>query len=388
MVKPRVVETHEGIQGANSRSIGSHNDNDSFHAKVSDTRSPSRDVFSAEDVVSTVAGEVPRVATALRFEDRLGAWKARWGVGRMRYTVGPGLYAVGNPTPESLVFVSANYKMSFDRLRTRLTGRDGWIMVLDTEGINVWCAAGKGTFGTDEIVNRVEATRLAEIVSHRKLVLPQLGAPGVSAHEVRRQTGFTVVYGPVRAEDLPAFLDAGMKATPAMRRVRFPIRDRIVLIPIELVMSAKYAVFILAFFFLLAGLGPEGYSSTRAIAVGLRCAVLFLCAYLAGTGVTPALLPWLPGRMFSAKGAWAGLVFAFVVGGYAWARPGVFENWMSAVAWFFIIPTVASFLGMNFTGASTYTSLSGVRREMRIAVPTQVVCGVVGLGLWLAARFV
>ena len=184
--------------------------------------------------MTTAVGEVQRVATTLRFEDRLGAWKARWGIGRMSYVVQPGLYAVGSPTSESLVFVSANYKMSFDRLRSQLTGRDGWIMVLDTEGINVWCAAGKGTFGTDEIVKRAEATRLAEVVSHRTLVLPQLGA-----HEVKRRTGCRVVYGPVRAQDLPAFLDAGMKATPEMRRVRFPIRDRIVLVPVELVMSAK-----------------------------------------------------------------------------------------------------------------------------------------------------
>jgi acetyl-CoA decarbonylase/synthase complex subunit gamma len=351
-------------------------------------RPATMDVPWVEKMVSTVVGDVPRVATTLRFYDRRGSWKARWGIGRMRYTVTPGLYAVGNPTPESLVFVSANYKMSFDRLRSQLTGRDAWIMVLDTKGINVWCAAGKGTFGTDEVVNRVSVTRLADVVSHRTLVLPQLSAPGVSAHEVKWRTGFTVVYGPVRAEDLPAFLDAGMKATPAMRRVRFPIHDRIVLIPVELVMSAKYAIFIIASFFLLAGLGPGVYSSARAIAIGLRCAALFLGAYIAGAAVTPALLPWLPGRSFSSKGGWAGFAFALVVGSYAWARPGVFENGLSAVAWFLMIPAVASFLGMNFTGASTYTSLSGVRREMRVAVPLQILGAVAGLGLWLAGRFV
>jgi acetyl-CoA decarbonylase/synthase complex subunit gamma len=53
-----------------------------------------------------------------------------------------------------------------------------------------------------------------------------------------------------------------------------------------------------------------------------------------------------------------------------------------------MIPAVASFLGMNFTGASTYTSLSGVRREMRVAVPLQILGAVAGLGLWLAGRFV
>ena len=116
---------------------------------------------------TTAAGDVPRAATDLGWRDRLGSWKARWGLGRMRYGVEPGLYAVGEPAPESPVLVSANYKMSFDRLRSQLAGRDAWILVLDTHGINVWCAAGKGTFGTDEILRRMEATGLGGVVSHR-----------------------------------------------------------------------------------------------------------------------------------------------------------------------------------------------------------------------------
>ena len=113
-------------------------------------------------------------------------------------SVDPGLYAVGHPTPESPVLVSANYKMSFDRLRSQLTGLTHGCLVLDTRGVNVWCSAGKGTFGTDEIVGRVRANRLGEIVSHRTLVVPQLGAPGVAAHQVKNRCGFRVVYGPVQ----------------------------------------------------------------------------------------------------------------------------------------------------------------------------------------------
>jgi CO dehydrogenase/acetyl-CoA synthase gamma subunit (corrinoid Fe-S protein) len=70
--------------------------------------------------------------------------------------------------------------------------------VLDTQGINVWCAAGKGTFGTDELVHRIEATQLHDVVRHRVLILPQLGAPGVAAHDVKKRSGFTIEYGPVR----------------------------------------------------------------------------------------------------------------------------------------------------------------------------------------------
>ncbi len=341
-----------------------------------------------EGMVKTPVGEVPRVATTLCFADRLGAWKARWGIARMRYAVEPGLYAVGCPTPESPVLVSANYKMSFDRLRSQLTGRDAWLLVLDTKGINVWCAAGKGTFGTDEVVSRAESVRLAEVVSHRTLVLPQLAASGVAAHEVRRRSGFRVLYGPVRAEDLPAFLDAGMKATPEMRRVRFPFGDRMALAPIELVMAFKPLLLAAACFLILGGLGADGYSLARAVHAGTTSAVLLLVAYGVGAALTPALLPWVPGRAFATKGALLGALCALGVVAWWRVRPEAFGSVLSAAAWVLIVPAAASFLAMKFTGASTYTSLSGVRREVRVAVPIQSACAIIGVGLWLAGRFV
>jgi acetyl-CoA decarbonylase/synthase complex subunit gamma len=62
-------------------------------------------------------------------------------------------------------------------------------------------------------------------------------------------------------------------------------------------------------------------------------------------------------------------------------------GWVDFAAWLFLIPSTASFVGMNFTGCSTYTSLSGVRKEMRVAVPLQVGAMVLGLGFWIAGRF-
>ena len=88
-------------------------------------------------------GAVPVVRTKLSRQDVMGKVKARFGIGRMSYRVKPGLYAVGDPGPGSPVLVSANYKLSFDSLRCELAGLDAWILVLDTKGINVWCAGSK-----------------------------------------------------------------------------------------------------------------------------------------------------------------------------------------------------------------------------------------------------
>ena len=130
--------------------------------------------------VQTPVGPIPQVSSFLAWADGLGAFKARWGIGRKHYTIDPGLYALGTPNGQSPVLVTSNYKMSFDRLRQALPGRNSWILVLDTKGINVWCAAGKGTFGTAELVTRIESSSLTQIVSHRELILPQLGGAGVA----------------------------------------------------------------------------------------------------------------------------------------------------------------------------------------------------------------
>lgn len=326
---------------------------------------------------------VNRVPATLTKKDRLGAWKVRWGINRMGCAVEPGIYAVNNPNAGSMVLVSANYKLSFDTLRSRLEGLDAWILVLDTKGINVWCAAGKGTFGTDELVNRIEDSGLAGIVNHRKLILPQLGAAGVCAHEVHRRCGFSVIYGPVRASDIKAFIKAGMKATEEMRRVQFSLYDRLVLTPVEFVNSLKYLLVAMAVFFLLSGLNPKGFSRESMFQNGLDSIVILFSAYLAGTIAGPLLLPWIPGRSFAFKGAFLGLLVTVVLWNLTWTG-----NWTNTLAWLLLILPICSYLVMNFTGSSTYTSLSGVKKEMRVAVPLQVISAFVGIVFWGIFRFI
>jgi hypothetical protein len=301
--------------------------------------------------------------------DRWDHILARWGYRRDEHRVAPGLYALGRPTHTSPVFVTANYTLSFDALRSALEGVDSYILVLDTQGINVWCAAGKGTFGTDEVARRVEETRLAELVSHRRLILPQLGAPGVAAHEVRRRTGFRVEYGPVRAADLPAYLQTG-EATPEMRRVRFDLRDRLVLIPVELVHVILPTLAAVLVLFLL--LGPVVAAAAAA-------------AVLAGTVLFPILLPWIPAQDFSSKGFVLGtlvvLPFAALYVTLAPAASRVVQ-FGTGLAILLALPPVTAYLALNFTGATTFASRSGVKREMRTYIPLMAVT--FGSGVLLA----
>ena len=337
-------------------------------------------------VLETSAGPVPQVDPALSWRDRWGAFLVRLGFGRMRYTVEPGLYGVGLPNGDSPVLVTANYKLSFDHLRAALPGHDAWILVLDTNGINVWCAAGKGTFGTAALCAQVAASRLGQLVRHRMLVVPQLGAPGIAAHVAKRQSGFTVRYGPVMAKDLPEFLARGMQATPAMRRKIFSVTERAVLVPVEVVIALKWALPLSVILYGASGLfGPASFHENMLAQGGWAVAGLW-SGIVAGTVLTPLLLPLLPGRAFSLKGGVAGLLAAVAFLTVFFSQIGLSGNTLTGMAWLFIIPAIASFLGMEFTGASTYTSLSGVKKEMRLAVPLQVAAGICGLFLLVWAR--
>lgn len=303
----------------------------------------------------------------------MGSFLARWGIGRNSYSINSGLYAVGTPGPSSHVLVTANYKMSFDALRQELTGLDVWLLVLDTRGVNVWCAAGKGTFGTSELLKGIDATNLKGLVAHRVLILPQLSASGVAAHEVLRQSGFRVVYGPVRASDVKAFLAASLLASRDMRTISFSLWERVVLIPLELGIASKYLV-------------PPGGLALALHLLGVSELLVHLL--LAGIGAVlwgiilfPMLLPLLPGRAFTVKG-W---LLGFIYSGLLLLRTPAANLWV-IYAHLMLFPPLTAFMALNFTGSCTFTSMSGVKREVATAMPLiigSLTLGALGLGLHL-----
>ena len=317
--------------------------------------------------------EIRKTDSTITFANRLDHFLARWGINRMGHRVEPGLYQLGDPTPASPVFASANYTLSFDAVRSSLAGFDAYILVLDTKGINVWCAAGKGTFGTGELVNRIENTGLAGIVTHRKIIVPQLGAPGISAHEVQRRSGFRVEYGPVRARDLAEYLKTG-KATPEMRMVEFPVRDRVVLSPVELVQVALPTIVIAAVLWFLAG--PVA-------------ALAAIAAVIAGTVLFPVLLPFIPTQDFSTKGLLLGGIVAipFAIAFVSTPALPVWAALIAALTPLLIMPAVTAYLALNFTGSTTFTSRTGVRKGIFRYVPVMAVMAVAGiiLGIVLSA---
>ena len=293
------------------------------------------------------------VSTKLSWLDILNAWKVRWGIGRMNYRIKSGLYAVGDPDKDSPVLVSANYKLTFDILRKNLKGIDCWLLILDTEGINVWCAAGKGTFGTMNLINEIYRTHLSEFINHKVLIVPQLGAVGIDANKIFEATGFNVLYGPIRAKDIKQYLQSGCTATIEMRTVHFDMYDRLILTPMELIPALEKSFFVIGLLTFLNLFIRKPF--TKKDYHGLFTSIF------TGSVITPILLPYIPGRAFSIKGAITGFL------GTALSQKP--KNPALALGHFLIFPAISSYLALNFTGSSTYTSPSGVEKEMRKALP-------------------
>ena len=321
--------------------------------------------------LNTPIGHVAQISTDMTLADHLGSWKVRWGIGRSRFIVPPGLYAVGRPDEDSPVIVTANYKMSYDIVRSNLKNHNVWLLVLETYGINVWCAAGKGTFGTKELIHRIQQSGLSQVVQHKRLILPILGAPGIAAHVVTKRTGFSIHYATLRAEDLPEYLDSGLKTTARMKELSFSLRERAILIPVDAVQKMQATLPILVLLF-LCGWGINNLNT------GISASLAYLGAVLTGTVLAPLLLPLIPGKSFALKGVQLGLLWSvtwYLYAGHELRAPEILGSLL-------VFTSISAWCAFGFTGSTPFTSLSGVRKELRIALPASAAGFISGSLLW------
>ena len=334
------------------------------------------------------AGPVPVISPKLNLKDLTSTFFVRCGINRHSYTVAPGLYAIGEPDKGSEVLVTANFKLTMDHVRKELKDVNVWILVLDTRGVNVWCAAGKGTFSTNELVNRIKACDLERVVDHKRLIVPQLGATGVSARLVKKQSGFKVVYGPVRASDLPAFLENNRTADKAMRQVTFDWYERFILTPVEIQIAIKPALITAIILFVLSGFGPGIFSFSALWNRGILSVLALAVGIFSGAFITPVLLPFVPFRQFALKGIIIGSVFASFT--LIFMAPAIQIHAPGAAGFsslFLFTVAISSFLAMNFTGTTPFTSPTGVELEMKRFIPVQLSALIISTGLWIYSAF-
>jgi hypothetical protein len=267
----------------------------------------------------------------------------------------PGLYCVGEPDSHAPVLVTGNFDLTVRRLVRAIDGKvDAWLLVVDTAGINVWCAAGGGFFTTEKVTAAMRISRIDQVVSHHSLILPQLAASGIDGWKLRKQTGWGVHWGPVEANDLPAYLEAGRKKDARMRQIAFPLRARLEMVTVTL---SFYALMILL-----------------PVLIFWRSFFWLVSLSLVGLAYFYAVVhPWLPGRdglekaipltLFALGGFWVYLLFVVSF------QPGMIFGW-----------------GVGLAGLSVFTAaeLQGMSPHMRGEQANWMIEGVIFLILGLA----
>lgn len=246
-----------------------------------------------------------------------------------------GLRVVGEPGPEAPVLLTCNFDLTVRRVLRALEGLDCYLLVANSKGINVWCAAGGGILNAHSVISVLRTSGIAGRVAHRRLILPQLAAPGVDVQRVENETGWHCAFGPVYAGDIPAYLAAGGLKTDKMRRAHFPLADRLQMAvmwttPMSILAGIPVAVF-----------SPGSLPGVLGLIWGFT---LFLYAFY------PQVERWVPGPVGLVKTVLLGLlgaaaVLALGLGPAAWAVG-------RAVGWSAGILAVALVLGFDLEGTS------------------------------------
>jgi NAD-dependent dihydropyrimidine dehydrogenase PreA subunit len=187
------------------------------------------------------------------------------------------LRRIGNSDRQSPVLLTCNFYITVRRLIRNLKDMNVWLLVADSKGVNVWCAASGEEFNTHSVVSAIKTSGINELVDHRQLILPSLGAPGIKAEDVEHQTGWTVRWGPVRIKDIPAYLNSGQQRTEAMKRVTYNWRERL-----DTSLSSLFPFFFVGVLGFLI-FGPNLLWHYLSVASATFFFFMLIC-------------PWLPGR--------------------------------------------------------------------------------------------
>ncbi|MFQ5846675.1 MAG: HgcAB-like fusion protein [Candidatus Methylomirabilales bacterium] len=132
-----------------------------------------------------------------------------------------GLVKIGNPGRNSPVLLTGNFHLTVERVKRALEGMDAYLLVANSRGVNVWCGATGGHLTNHNVVSVLKTSGIEDLVDHRQVILPQLAATGIEGKIIHGKTGWRVVWGPVYAAAIPAFLSGGREKTAEMCRVSF-----------------------------------------------------------------------------------------------------------------------------------------------------------------------
>jgi NAD-dependent dihydropyrimidine dehydrogenase PreA subunit len=274
-----------------------------------------------------------------------------------------GLRRIGRPGRDSPVFLTCNFRLSVERVRRALAGLDAYLLVANSRGVNVWCAATGGLLANHDVVSVLKTSGIDELVDHRQVILPQLAATGIEGKTIRRKTGWRIDWGPVEADDIPAFLDRGRETDEAMRTVGFPWRRRL-----EMAITWAFPISLLSL--LMLPFSPEAVLPLAGLVWGLS--LLIFMSYplyerrLHSTGKNVGFVFFDFGQRGLPLLLWLVVVLGLV--GYTTLAG---DSWTLVLQWGLASLVVLLLIGLDLTGSTpVYKSGLHADRLLSIALDT------------------
>ena len=286
--------------------------------------------------------------------------------GKRPYIVMPGLYFTGDTYDKNTpLIVTCNFLSTVVLLCRNISPLNVRLLIVDTDGINVWCSAGKGKFSSQEILNKLNMYERSTITDSGEieLIIPKLSLSGVKLSELKRNNVRPVI-GPVYANKLKQYLEHPPYKDCASDTVNFGIKARAYTVVPTVVQFSKYVIFCAALFFIFDNLFKTGFH-WQVIPIGAAISFFY-----------PLLFPWLAGRRFAVKGiSFAFLPSLFLF--FLYVRGGI--SLFLAVFYAAFILGTSIFLALSYTGNSPVSNYSKVKKEIVTFLPLSVFCYVIAI---------
>lgn len=277
------------------------------------------------------------------------------------FAVRPGIYYLGRYEPDAPLLVTGNFYLTLFLLAKKIQGLPVRVLVIDTEGINVWCSSGKGKFSAQEIIDKAKKCSLLREGKKLELVLPKFSLAGVRLSQLRR-AGIKPVIGPLYADDVAAFLKSDRLTHRLNDRVRFDLKHRVFT-------AVPTAV---QFFYNFLGVYVIGLGWLEQSVVWIATGLAFLY---------PVLFLYLPGKLFATKGISLGVTAALVLALWQLVL-GQLETGLVLFRAVFTVAT-AMLVGLSYTGNSPISNYTLVRQEIARFLPVLVLLYLVALSVYI-----
>jgi len=121
--------------------------------------------------------------------------------------VSPGLYPIGDPTPESPLLVTTNFSLTYFSVAGEVEGSGipAWLLIADAEGMSVLTAWAAGKFDAEGIAKAVNTMGVLDKVAHHRIVIPGFVA-SISGELEDELPDWEILVGPRESISIPGYL--------------------------------------------------------------------------------------------------------------------------------------------------------------------------------------